>query len=274
MSFVPDAFSYQSQASAYIEPTHPDHPQVQAVHDKLARYSNSVVNTYARPPVIFTHGSGLYLYDSQEREYLDISAGIAVNALGHADAQVAEVMGRQAAKLVHNSNLYHNEWSGELAHLLTTLTKQHGGLGYSQNSPTDGAGLKVFFANSGTEANEGALKFARVSGKQHSAEKVELVCFNNAFHGRSMGGLSVTSNPKYQDPFAPLIPGVKVGDVNDVEALQTLVTEKTCGVIIEPVQGEGGIHKVDLEFLKALRQRCDEVGAVLIYDEIQVGGDL
>ncbi|TIC31652.1 putative acetylornithine transaminase [Wallemia mellicola] len=200
-----------------------------------------------------------------------MSAGIAVNGLGHADDGVSKVLGDQSSKLVHNSNLYHNEWSGELAHLLTTLTKQHGGLGYVKGSSTEGAGLKAFFANSGTEANEGALKFARVSGKQHSADKVELVCFNNAFHGRSMGGLSVTSNPKYQDPFAPLIPGVKVGNVNDVPALTELVTEKTCGVIIEPIQGEGGIHNVDLDFLIALRKRCDEVGAVLIYDEIQCG---
>ncbi|TIB34331.1 hypothetical protein E3P86_02842 [Wallemia ichthyophaga] len=269
--------SLSTNAAAYIHPTHPDSPQPQATHDKLARYSRSVLNTYARPPIIFTRGSGLYLYDSQHRSYLDMSGGIAVNALGHADEGVARVMGEQAAKLVHNSNLYHNEWSGELAHLLTTLTKLHGGMGYQPNS-ADSSGLKVFLANSGTEANEGALKFARVSGKARAekvgvdaADKSELVCFRNAFHGRSMGGLSVTPNPKYQEPFAPLIPGVRVGDINDIHSLTSLVTEKTCGVIIEPVQGEGGIHNVDVEFLQALRRRCDEVGAVLIYDEIQCG---
>lgn len=141
---------------------------------------------------------------------------------------------------------------------------------------------KIFFSNSGTEANEGALKIARKVGKERWAaangkswddpdcDKHEIVCFENGFHGRSMGALSVTTNAKYQKPFAPLIPGVKVGRFNVKEDVERLVGSGTCAVIVEPVQGEGGLHTADIDWLRALRKRCDEVGAVLIYDEIQV----
>lgn len=197
-------------------------------------------------------------------------------------------MAEQSSKILHASNVYHNEWAGKLAELLVTLTQKEGGLGYAPGSAAtqDAASTpKVFFANSGTEANEGALKVARKVAKERSASavpgrkegdyynectKTDIVCFQNAFHGRSMGALSVTPNPKYQAPFAPLIPGVKVGRVNEIDAVNSLVNEDTCAVIIEPVQGEGGIHPVKVEFLRALRKRCDEVGAVLIFDEIQV----
>lgn len=209
------------------------------------------------------------MYDAQGRTYLDFMAGIAVNALGHADPQVAQILHEQANTLLHLSNLYHHKWSGQLAKLLVEGTKEAGGMKDAS---------KIFFANSGTEANEGALKFARKWGK-HAAkeynlqpeEKIELVSFNNAFHGRSMGALSATAQPKYQAPFAPLIPGCVYGTYNDIEALKTTITEKTCGVIIEPIQGEGGVLAATDEFMVALRKRCDEVGAVLIYDEIQCG---
>ena len=164
-----------------------------------------------------------------------------------------------------------------------TLTQREGGLGYHPSShPTTAPGAKVFFANSGTEANEGALKIARKVGKTRwaakhgkewddaASDKFEIVCFQNAFHGRSMGALSVTTNPKYQKPFAPLLPGIQVGQFNVTSEVETLVSEKTCAVIVEPIQGEGGIHLADQEFLRALRKRCDETGAVLIFDEIQV----
>lgn len=188
----------------------------------------------------------------------------------------------EAGKLLHTSNAYHHQWSAKLAELLVTLTQQQGGLGSATGSAASSASAKVFFSNSGTEANEGALKVARKVGKMRWAEKngrswddpacdkFEIVCFENAFHGRSMGALSVTTNPKYQQPFAPLIPGVKVGKFNVKEDVESLVTDKTCAVIVEPVQGEGGIHFADEEFLRALRARCNETGAVLIYDEIQV----
>lgn len=199
-------------------------------------------------------------------------------------------MNEQASKILHTSNVYHNEWAGKLAELLVSLTRSEGGLGYpSQNAAGADAGgpvarpAKVFFANSGTEANEGALKIARKAGKEVWAAKTgkkwedggctktRIVCFENSFHGRSMGALSVTSNPKYQRPFEPLIPGVDVGKIDDLAGLENgLVGEDTCAVIVEPIQGEGGVCEASEEWLRALRKKCDDVGAVLIFDEIQV----
>lgn len=196
-------------------------------------------------------------------------------------------MAKQASKLLHTSNVYHNEWSPKLAQLLIELTRSEGGLGWAsgelrQENVHKGPGAKVFFANSGTEANEGAMKIAKKVGKERWAAKsgqswdspectkTRIACFKNSFHGRSMGALSVTSNTKYQAPFTPLIPNVDVGKLNDYGGLQMLVTEDTYAVIVEPIQGEGGINTAETEWLKFLRKRCDEVGAVLIFDEIQV----
>ena len=263
----------------------------------IAHHSNYLLNTYARPPLLFTRGKGCKIYATEptssptsqtgtkgeEREYLDFTAGIAVNALGHGDAQIAELMKDQAGKLVHSSNVCWNEYAGQLAEILVEQTKVHGGLGLSSTSgQTEGKkdGAKVFFTNSGTESNEGALKFARLIGKARQGSstsnpnapaKTALVCFSNAFHGRSLGALSVTPNPKYQTPFSPLIPDVRVGELNDFEALEALVDENVCGVIVEPIQGEGGLNEGKREWFEALGKRAREVGAVLIYDEIQVG---
>lgn len=254
------------------------------VSAQLERLSKYVINTYARPPIIFTRGRGSWIWDTSDRKYLDFSAGIAVNALGHGDPELARVMQEQASTLLHASNVYHNEWAGQLAELLVTLTHRDGGLGWSprtdKHESESDLTAKVFFANSGTEANEGAIKFARKVGKERwaaktggkweDATKTRIVCFENAFHGRSLGALSITTNPKYQAPFAPLLPNVDVGKLNDVAQLETLVGEDTCGVIVEPIQGEGGLNASTETFLRALRKRCDEVGAVLIFDEIQV----
>ncbi|KAF9519281.1 hypothetical protein BS47DRAFT_85661 [Hydnum rufescens UP504] len=273
-----------SKASTrYTAVTHPEDPKtvLPNVSAKIDRFSQYLLNTYARPPFILSHGRGSWVWDTSSRKYLDMSAGIAVNALGHADPELARIMGEQATKLMHTSNLYHNEWAGELAELLVKLTRRDGGLGWTPSSDGDG-GARVFLANSGTEANEGALKIARKVGRDRwaaqnpgrSAEespKTRLVCFEHAFHGRSMGALSVTPNTKYQAPFQPLIPNVHAGALNDIEALEGLVTEDTCGVIVEPIQGEGGVRACSEEFLRALRKRCDAVGAVLIFDEIQCG---
>jgi hypothetical protein len=181
--------------------------------------------------------------------------------------------------------VYHNEWAGKLAELLVTLTQREGGLGYAAGThappseqpaadaatPAGGPGAKVFFANTGAEANEGALKIARKVGKDRGgAEKTGIVCFENAFHGRTMGALSVTANAKYQQPFEPLLPGVKVGKLNNYELLETLIDDATCAVIVEPIQGEGGCTAAEVDWLRALRKKCDETGAVLIFDEVQV----
>jgi acetylornithine aminotransferase len=256
--------------TSYRSVTHPDSSAPQETHDLIASHTQYLLNTYARPPLLFTHGKGCTLTDSSGRTYLDFTAGIAVTALGHSDDGVNKVIAEQSAKLSHASNLYWNEYAGELAKLLIDLTREHGGLGMT---PDGKEGGKVFFSNSGTEANEGALKFARKYGKEKGGvAKTGIVCFTNAFHGRSMGALSVTPNPKYQAPFAPLIPDVRVGELNnmDKEKMLALIDEKTCGVIVEPIQGEGGVTAAKTEWLEMVATRCREVGAALIYDEIQV----
>ncbi|WVR08559.1 hypothetical protein IAU60_005614 [Kwoniella sp. DSM 27419] len=255
---------------SYLKVTHPDSSTPSSTQELIQDHSEYLLNTYVRPPLLFTHGKGLTLVDSSSREYLDFTAGIAVTALGHSDEGVNAVIREQGAKVSHASNIYWNEHAGELAKSLVEKTKEHGGLGLKGGEEK---GAKVFFSNSGTEANEGALKFARAYGKTVSEDKTGIVCFTNAFHGRSMGALSVTPNPKYQAPFAPLIPGVKVGQYNelDQDKINALVDDKTCGVIVEPIQGEGGVGEGKVEFFTKLAKRCREVGAVLIYDEIQCG---
>ncbi|ORY99938.1 pyridoxal phosphate-dependent transferase [Syncephalastrum racemosum] len=242
------------------EITHPDTAIPKETLEKVRRFNEYTVTTYGRPDIVVSKGKGCYVYDTAGREYLDFTAGIAVAALGHADPEVAKVLYEQGNKLIHTSNLYHNENAGELAATLVETTRQN----------SDWAS-KVFLANSGTEANEGALKFARKWGKLISEDKTEFLSFVNGFHGRSMGALSATYNPKYQLPFAPLIPGFSTAPYNDIDAAVAKITDKTCGVIVEPIQGEGGITPATQAFLEALRKRCDEVNALLIFDEIQCG---
>ncbi|KAK2627568.1 hypothetical protein QTJ16_003534 [Diplocarpon rosae] len=232
-----------------------------ALVDEQAPY---MVKTYVRPPPMFVKGEGCYLWDIENRKYLDFTAGIAVNALGHCDPEISNIIAHQARTLIHTSNLYHNPWTGALSELLVQKTLESGSMHDAQS---------VFICNSGTEANEAAIKFARKSGKvlDPSGTKHEVVSFHGAFHGRTMGALSATPNPKYQTPFSPVLPGFKYGIYNDVSAIDELVTEKTCGVIVEPIQGEGGVIVGSEEFLIALAARCKGVGAVLIHDEIQCG---
>ena len=213
---------------------------------------------------MFHKGEGCYLWDVENRQYLDFTAGIAVNALGHCDPEMSRILYQQSQTLVHCSNLYYNPWIGQLSKLLVEKTREAGGM-------KDVA--KMFIANSGSEANEAALKFARKVGKtvQPDGSKSEIVSFNQSFHGRTFGALSATPNPKYQKPFSPMVPGCKYGNINDLDGVDNLVTDSTCGVIIEPIQGEGGVNVASQEFLLALRKRCNEVGAVLIFDEIQCG---
>ncbi|RKP22406.1 pyridoxal phosphate-dependent transferase [Syncephalis pseudoplumigaleata] len=238
-----------------------------AVPENLRKHTKYLLNVYARPSFVVNRGERCYLYEDTGRRYLDFTAGIAVNALGHADAQVAEVAAQQARELVHTSNLYHHPYSGQFAELLVEAS----------NAVRPGCFSKVFFSNSGTEANEAAFKLARKWGKFHGkksgdqAKKTGIVAFTGAFHGRSMGALSATATEKYRAPFAPLVPNFTFAPFDEVNAIAKHITDDTCAVIVEPMQGEGGINIASEPFLRALRQRCDEVNALLIYDEIQCG---
>jgi predicted acetylornithine/succinylornithine family transaminase len=215
-----------------------------------------VLHTYNRPEVVFTKGEGVYLYDTDGKKYLDFVAGIAVNALGHSDAEWAATVQAQAGQLTHVSNLYHTEAHVALAKRLV------------EHSFAD----KVFFCNSGAEANEAAVKFARKWAKQNGAEsKSKLVAFTHSFHGRTMGSLSVTHKQKYREPFEPLLPGVTFAGFNDLDSAKEAITDEVCAVILEPIQGEGGIHPATPEFLQGVRHLCDEHQAILIFDEVQCG---
>ncbi|PGH12807.1 hypothetical protein AJ79_04031 [Helicocarpus griseus UAMH5409] len=230
----------------------------------LADVNDFMLPTYARPSPVMIKGEKCHLIDIDYRPYLDFTAGIAVASLGHSDRGVASILSRQASKLVHSSNLYHNRWAPALSKSLVLHTLESGAMRDAK---------QTFICNSGTEANEAAIKFARKVGHDldPSGAKHEFISFHNSFHGRTYGALSATPNPKYQAPFAPMVPGFKYGTYNDIAQLPTLINENTCGVIVEPIQGEGGVNMATPEFLSALRARCDEVGAILIFDEIQCG---
>jgi len=211
------------------------------------------LQTYARQPITLVSGHGCWVTDDAGREYLDLVAGIAVDVLGHAHPAVAEAVARQAATLVHVSNLYYTLPQLELAEALVA------------HSPFD----RVFFTNSGTEANEAALKLARRDGGERGAH--EIVSLVGSFHGRTFGSLAATGQPKYQAPFAPLPAGFHHVPPNDINALEDAVTDATCAVLLEPIMGEGGIHRLNDEFLLSARAACDRVGALLILDEVQTG---
>lgn len=220
------------------------------------------VTTYSRPNLVLTHGKGSYLYDLESRKYVDFTAGIAVTCLGHSNEEITQLIQDQAGTLMHCSNLYYNLPAGELSSKLVANTIDSGGMKDAQ---------RVFLCNSGTEANEAALKFARKYGKTFSDEKFEIITFENSFHGRTMGALSVTPNPKYQKPFSPLIPGVHVASTTDISSVEKVISDKTCAVIIEPIQGEGGVTPIEEEFMIKLRELCSANNALLIFDEIQCG---
>ena len=229
-----------------------------SMNEQMNHAEESILHTYNRFPVMFDHGEGCYLYDTEGKKYLDFAAGIAVNALGYHYPGYDDALKSQIDKLTHISNLYYNEPMSEAGE---TLIKA--------------SGLsKAFFTNSGTEAIEGALKAARKYsytkyGKE--AGRFEIIAMNHSFHGRSMGALSVTGTEHYREPFEPLIGGVKFADFNDLESVKAQITDKTCAVITEVVQGEGGIYPAQKEFLEGLRALCDEKDIILIFDEIQCG---
>lgn len=218
-----------------------------------------LMNTYKRPPVVFTRGKGCRVYDHRGRAYLDFLGGIAVNALGHAHPRLVRVIRREAARAIHVSNLFHNAFQGPLA-------KQLAGI----------SGLdRVFFTNSGTEAIEGALKLARVRAREATngaaPAKTRILALENSFHGRTFGALAITAAAKYREPFAPLVPGVEFVRFNDVADLEAKFDDTVCAVVLETIQGEGGIFPVSEEFYRRARQLADKHKAALVADEIQCG---
>ncbi|HEX2201848.1 MAG TPA: acetylornithine/succinylornithine family transaminase [Longimicrobium sp.] len=220
--------------------------------------TGALLEIYRRSGPVFVGGKGCWLISDEGRAYLDFTSGIAVNALGYGDPAVGDAI-RAALEtgLVHTSNLFHTRPAAELAEWLAA------------HSFAD----RVFFCNSGAEANEGAFKFARRWAREHGGEhKTEIVAFHGGFHGRTMGALAATDRPAYQEPFRPLMPGVRFCDVGDTKGIDALIRpDRTAAVIVEPIQAEGGVLPVPPAFLKALRYLCDEAGALLIFDEVQVG---
>ena len=215
-----------------------------------------LMHTYNRFQIVLDKGEGVYLYDINGKKYLDFAAGIAVFALGYGNKEYNEALKNQIDKLLHTSNLYYNIPAVKAAEKLVKASGMD----------------RVFFTNSGTEAIEGAIKLARkyYYNKNHHAGS-EIISMNHSFHGRSMGALAVTGNPKYREPFEPLIGGTVFADFNNLDSVKEKITDKTCAILVEPVQGEGGIYPADKEFLAGLRSLCDAQDILLIFDEIQCG---
>jgi len=214
-----------------------------------------VLQNYARYPLVISRGKGPYLYDPSGRKYLDFISGIGVNALGHAHPRVVRTIRQQASRVIHTSNLYYNEFQGPLAKRLCELS-----------------GLqRAFFCNSGTEAMEAALKMIRAHGNRISPEKTEIISLENSFHGRTLGAISVTGQPKYRKDFEPLLPGVKFIPACGTSYLEEAVSERTAGIVLEWIQGEGGIYPLGDEFARKARELADRYNALLVCDEIQCG---
>src|ERR1700678_2969144 len=219
--------------------------------------------TYKRQPIVFTHGRGAYVYDSAGKKYLDFLGGIAVNGLGHAHPRITKVIRREAGRAIHLSNLFHNAYQGPLARKLA-----------------EWSGLdRVFFANSGTEAIDGALKLARAyahakqksGGSQSAGKKTRILALENSFHGRTFGAVSITHTAKYPEPFEPLVPGVEFVRFNDVADLEAKFDDSVCALVLETIQGEGGILAVDQRFWNRARELATQHDAALFADEIQCG---
>jgi acetylornithine/N-succinyldiaminopimelate aminotransferase len=214
-----------------------------------------LLQNYARYPLALSRGKGSYVYDLQGTRYLDLISGIGVNALGHAHPRIVRVVREQVGLLVHCSNLYYHPYQGPLAKRLAEIS----GL------------ARAFFANTGTEAMEGAVKMIRSHGRSLDPEKYEIVSLENSFHGRTMGALSVTGQAKYREPFEPVLPGVKFVPPNDLGALAAAVSGRTAGIVLEMIQGEGGIYPITHDYALRARELADRHNALLVADEIQCG---
>jgi len=214
-----------------------------------------LLQNYGRYPLVIRRGKGCYVYDVDGKRYLDLIAGIGVNALGHAHPRIVKVIREQAALMLHCSNLYYHEYQGPLAKKLAEIS-----------------GLeRSFFCNSGTEAMEGALKMVRSHGGKVNPNKVEIISLDNSFHGRTLGALSVTGQAKYRKDFEPLLPGVRFVPRNDIAALEQAFSESTAGIVLEWVQGEGGVYPLTVEYARRARELADRHNALLVFDEIQCG---
>lgn len=231
-------------------------PQEATALEQIRSLENEyVLQNYARYPLLLHRGKGCYVYDPAGKRYLDLLAGIGVNALGHSHPRLVKIIREQAALLLHTSNLYYHEYQGRLAERLAKIS-----------------GLqRTFFCNSGAEAMEGALKMIRAHGRKLHPEKYEVIALHNSFHGRTFGALSITGQEKYRKDFEPLVAGARFIPVNDVTALEQMFNERTAGIVIELVQGEGGIFPITTEFARKARELADRHNALLVFDEIQCG---
>ncbi len=240
--------------AAIIEPiaTSPGQLISQEIMEREKKY---VLQNYGRYPLALDRGKGCFVFDFEGKKYLDLLSGIGVNALGHAHPRIVKVMREQAAKMIHCSNLYYNEYQGKLAERICRVSHLD----------------RAFFCNSGAEAMEGAIKMIRSHGRAIDPEKYEIVALENSFHGRTMGAISVTGQPKYRKDFEPLLPGVRFVPVRDEAALAAAVTERTAGIILEVIQGEGGVYPICERMLRAARAVADRANALLVFDEIQCG---
>ena len=225
-------------------------------HNWQVRADRVVMNTYGRQPLVLVRGEGCRVWDDEGREYLDFVAGLAVCNLGHAHPAIAQAASQQLERLVHVSNIYYTTPMVELAEELVCLSFAD----------------RVFFCNSGAEAMEGAIKLSRrYAAQRFGPQRHKFVCMENSFHGRTLGALSATGQQKFWQGFAPLLPGFAFVPFNDLAALEKVADDSVCGIILEPVQGEGGVNLATAEYLAAVRQLCDDRGILLVFDEVQCG---
>ena len=225
------------------------------MNEYMKETNEALLHTYNQFPVVLEHGEGVYLYDTEEKKYLDFAAGYAVSSLGYANEELNTALKAQIDKLCHTSNLYYNTVCGKAAEALKRITKMD----------------RIFFTNSGGESVEGALKAARKYAYKKGTGRYEFIAMKESFHGRSFGAVSVTGHDAYRKPFGPLVPGVSFAEYNNLDSVKALVTDKTCAIILEPLQGEGGINLATEEFMKGIRELCDKEGILMICDEVQCG---
>lgn len=225
------------------------------MNEYMKETNEALLHTYNQFPVVLEHGEGVYLYDTEGKKYLDFAAGYAVSSLGYANEELNTALKAQIDKLCHTSNLYYNTVCGKAAEALKRITKMD----------------RIFFTNSGGESVEGALKAARKYAYKKGTGRYEFIAMKESFHGRSFGAVSVTGHDAYRKPFGPLVPGVSFAEYNNLDSVKALVTDRTCAIIVEPVQGEGGINVATEEFMKGIRKICDENDILMICDEVQCG---